>query len=100
MNHYLYKELEVMHLVVDLSSKNEESSIVNEALLCTVTYDRVAKTLTVNPDFTTEEEPYGIESSEMNYDYWIFHESRGQTPEELQDEIANLQRVVFYRNCF
>lgn len=91
-NHYLYKDLEVMHVMVDLTPKDEEASVVNERLLCTVTYDKSAKNLIVDPDFSNEE-CYSVEGVGMVYDFWIWHASEKPSRDDLEQEEESSRRV-------
>ncbi|XP_034945070.1 Meckel syndrome type 1 protein isoform X2 [Chelonus insularis] len=92
-NHYLYKDRRVMHLMVDLSSKDQtfKDPEVSEILLCRLTFDKAGKILTVDPDFNSDE-CYTIEEAGMIYDYWIEHASRPPTEEEMQRQEDLLRR--------
>ncbi|XP_008560199.2 tectonic-like complex member MKS1 [Microplitis demolitor] len=75
-NHYLYRDCTVMHIMVDLSSKDQAfpDPDTSEILLCTLTYNKAGKVLTIDPDINNDQdEAYSIESIGMNYDYWIEH---------------------------
>lgn len=93
-NHYFYEEREVMYILADVSSKNEEPSNSKDAenLLCTVTYDRVHKLLTVDPDFSNEGY-YRVFGTGMGYDYWISHESCGLTDDDEETILKTLKQV-------
>lgn len=75
-SHYLYLDCSVMHVMVDLSSREQVSSDpeTSEILLCTLTYNKAGKVLSIDPDINNAE-PYIIESIGMNYEYWIEHVS-------------------------
>lgn len=94
MNHYLYRERESMHVLADLTSKDETSRNARdaEALLVTVTYDKALKSLTVEPDFT-DQEFYTVEANGMLYDYWVVHASREQTLRDAQKEKELVEQV-------
>lgn len=84
-NHYLYTEKLVMHVMVDLTSKDEAFSELedSEILLCTVTFDQARKTLTLDPDFTSSE-AYTLEKTGMTFDYWIYHASKTQINQDIE----------------
>ncbi|XP_015114483.1 Meckel syndrome type 1 protein [Diachasma alloeum] len=83
-NHYLYRDKKTMYIVADLTSKDEAlgASEDSQTLLCTITFDRAGKLLTVDPDFNNE--CYTIDATGMSYDFWIEHASEGQTEHEKQ----------------
>ncbi|XP_043468794.1 Meckel syndrome type 1 protein homolog [Leptopilina heterotoma] len=92
-NHYFYEEREVMYILADVSPKNEEpsNSKDSENLLCTVTYDKAHKLLTVDPDFSNEGY-YRIFGTGMGYDYWISHESCTPTEDDEENIIKTLKQ--------
>nr|XP_033331614.1 Meckel syndrome type 1 protein [Megalopta genalis] len=94
-NHYVYMERSTMYVMVDLSRRDKAVSNPDkdsETVLCVIAYDRLHKTLSVNPDFTNDR-PYVVtNSSGVEFNYWIEHTSEEQTPEELQEERNELQR--------
>ena len=95
-NHYLYEEREFMYILVDVSPKNEEPSDSEDStiLLCTVTYDKVHKILTVDPDFSNEG-CYRVFGTGMNYDYWIFHDSQKPSEDDKQSRLKLLKQVSY-----
>ncbi|OXU25958.1 hypothetical protein TSAR_015748 [Trichomalopsis sarcophagae] len=95
-NHYLYTEHENMYIVVDLSPKDEASaeSTDSEALLCAISYDSLHKTLTVSPDFSSDE-CYSVDGIGMSYDFWIEHVSPRPSAREMQRRREASKRV----NC-
>ncbi|XP_015592802.1 Meckel syndrome type 1 protein [Cephus cinctus] len=86
-NHYLYQEREIMYIMVDLTPKDEVSTNIaqSQTLLCTITYDKTHKILSVNPDFSNEQH-YIVDGIGMSYDYWIEHASEKPDAEALQRE--------------
>ncbi|XP_033216372.1 Meckel syndrome type 1 protein isoform X2 [Belonocnema kinseyi] len=104
-NHYFYEEREIMYILADVSPKNEEASNSKDSasLICTVTYDRVHKLLTVEPDFSNQGY-YRIFGTGMGYDYWITHVSQGPSEEEqetitkiLKQEVQRVQNFREYQ---
>lgn len=100
-NHYLYKDREVMYVMVDLTSKDEPFHDMEdlEVLLCTLTFDKSRKILTIDPDFSTNE-PYTIDKTCINFDYWIEHVSCGEIPQEIQTEKKFLHYVGIFNIKF
>lgn len=100
-NHYLYTDRVTLYVMADLSRKDEPVTRLNsdsETLLCTITYDKVHKLLTVNPDFT-DDEHYNVSNSfGIKYNYWIEHVSEKQTALELQEQREDTQRVSMRRS--
>lgn len=97
-NHYLYTECTSMHVMADLSRKDEPATVGStdsEILLCTVTYDKARKLLTINPDFIIDDEQhYNVTNSYgVKFNYRIEHVSEGRTPLELQEYRENARRV-------
>lgn len=98
-NHYLYTERTTMHVMADLSRKDEPAIITgstdSETLLCTVTYDKARKLLTINPDFTIEDERhYNVTNGYgIRFNYWIEHVSEERMPLELQEHREDARRV-------
>lgn len=87
-----------MYVMADLSRRDEISATGSdydsETLLCTVTYDKARKLLTISPDFISDDEHYCVANSySIKYNYWIEHVSEEQTPLELQQQRENTQRV-------
>ncbi|XP_058807040.1 tectonic-like complex member MKS1 isoform X2 [Phymastichus coffea] len=80
--HYLYKERQAMHIVADLSPR-DESSVDSEVLLCRLSYDPLRKTLRLSPDFSARD-CYSVDGVGMSYDYWIEHVSPRPSARELQ----------------
>lgn len=93
-NHYLYKDTEVMYILADLTPIDKSSYDFDdsEILLCTITFDRIHRSLTVDPDFT-QNEPYKIHGTDMSYDYWIEHASERQSNDDLKQEVKDLSDV-------
>lgn len=96
-NHYLYTECTSMHVMADLSRKDEPTTVGtdSETPLCRVTYDKARKLLTINPDFTiTGEQHYNVTNSYgVKFNYRIEHVSEGRTPLELQEHREDARRV-------
>lgn len=97
-NHYLYSECTGMHMMADLSRKDEPTTIGStdsETPLCRVTYDKARKLLTINPDFTIDgEQHYNVTNSYgVKFNYRIEHVSEGRTPLELQEHREDARRV-------
>lgn len=97
-NHYLYTECTTMHVMADLSRKDEPAtagSTDSETLLCTVTFDKARKLLTINPDFTLDDEHhYNVTNGYgVRFNYRIEHVSEGRTPLELQEHLEDARRV-------
>lgn len=100
-NHYLYTERTTMHIMADLSRRDEPTSGSTDAetRLCSVTYDKARKLLTISPDFTS----HGVEHERhydvingygVRFDYRIEHVFEGRmTPLELQERCENTRRV-------
>ncbi|XP_012524180.1 Meckel syndrome type 1 protein [Monomorium pharaonis] len=102
-NHYLYTECTTMHVMADLSRKDEpvatsSGSTDSETLLCTVTYDKARKLLTISPDFTIDdkhERHYGVTNGYgVRFNYRIEHVSEVRTPLELQEHLEDARREV------
>jgi len=104
-NHYLYTERTTMHVMADLSRRDEPTtgSTDTETRLCSVTYDKARKLLTISPDFTS----YGVEHERhydvtngygIRFDYRIEHVFEGQMtmPLELQERCENARRVSMW----
>ncbi|XP_044012077.1 Meckel syndrome type 1 protein-like isoform X2 [Aphidius gifuensis] len=98
-NHYLYKNRVVMYVMVDLTSKDEAFHDMedSEVLLCTVTFDKTRKILTIDPDLSFNK-PYTIDKTFMNFDYWIEHVSCGQIPQEIQTQKKFLRHKIKKKN--
>lgn len=101
-NHYLYTERIIMHVMADLSRRDgptTNGATDAETRLCSVTYDKARKLLTISPDFTS----YGVEHEQhyaitngygVRFDYRIEHVFEGRmTPLELQERCENTRRV-------
>lgn len=86
-----------MYILADVSPTNEEASNSKDSmsLICTVTYDRVHKLLTVEPDFSNQGY-YRIFGTGMGYDYWITHVSQGPSEEEQKTITKILKQVLNY----
>lgn len=86
-----------MYVIADLSRRDEpanESGQDLETLLCSVTYDKARKLLTVSPDFTSCDQHYNVTNGcGIKYNYWIEHVSEKQTPLELQQQREDTRRV-------
>ncbi|XP_066589870.1 tectonic-like complex member MKS1 isoform X2 [Prorops nasuta] len=101
-NHFVYSESSSMHILADLSRKDQQhpsdsptDSEDSQTLLCTLTYDKARKILIVQPDFTSNQNFYSIDSkSGISYDYWIEHASEKRSSPELQQRMENLQREI------
>ncbi|KYN09895.1 Meckel syndrome type 1 protein [Trachymyrmex cornetzi] len=100
-NHYLYTEHTTMYMMADLSRRDEPATIGStdsETLLCTLTYDKTRKLLTINPDFTTDDEHeqhYNVTNDYgVRFNYWIEHVSEERTPLELQEHLEDARREV------
>jgi len=99
-NHYLYTERSIMHVLADLSRRDEPATIGStdsETLLCTVTYDKARKLLTISPDFTIDDEHeqhYDVTNSYgVKFNYRIEHVSEERTALELQKHREDARRV-------
>lgn len=99
-SHYLYTERISMHVMADLSRKDESAAgelTDSETLLCSVTYDKARKQLTINPDFTIDDEHkrhYSVINSHgVKFNYWIEHVSAELTSTELQEQREAARRV-------
>ncbi|XP_046469671.1 tectonic-like complex member MKS1 isoform X1 [Neodiprion pinetum] len=98
-NHYLHRDSETMYIIVDLMPNAKSSSYDfddSQILLCTITFDKIHRSLTVDPDFTYQE-PYEIHGTDMNYDYWIEHASEIQYPQDLETEVKELRGQVMQK---
>ncbi|KYM98296.1 Meckel syndrome type 1 protein [Cyphomyrmex costatus] len=98
-NHYLYTERTTMYVMADLSRRDEPTTIEStdsETLLCTVTYDKVRKLLTISPDFTLgDEQHYNVTNDYgVRFNYRIEHISEERTPLELQEHLEDVRREV------
>lgn len=87
-----------MYVMADLSRRDEPATIGladSETLLCTLTYDKTRKLLTINPDFTIEhEQHYNVTNDYgVRFNYWIEHVSEERTPLELQEHLEDVRRV-------
>lgn len=86
-----------MYAMADLSRRDEPatgSDRDSETPLCTVTYDKARKLLTVDPDFIGDDGLYGVTNSQgIKFNYRIEHVSEEQTPLELQQQREDTQRV-------
>ncbi|XP_019695962.1 Meckel syndrome type 1 protein [Harpegnathos saltator] len=96
-SHYLYTAYTVMYIMVDLSRHDEPtvgSNRDSETLLCTVTYNKMCKLLTISPDFISDDdEHYDVTNSYgIKYNYWIEHVSKEQTSPELQRQHKDMRR--------
>ncbi|XP_043268247.1 Meckel syndrome type 1 protein-like isoform X2 [Venturia canescens] len=107
-NHYLYKDRTRMYILADLSSKDELITLSNsdtssldssEILLCTLTYDRAAKTLTIDPDLTSQIDSYTIRTNDLYYDYWIEDVSNRTAPEPLDDDTRKSHSLIERENA-
>ncbi|CAK9808776.1 Tectonic-like complex member MKS1 [Anthophora quadrimaculata] len=88
-NHYLYMESSVMYVMVDLSQRDKILTSFNEdveTVLCTITYDKLHKILSVNPDFTNDRYYTIANSSGIQFNYWIEHVSGKPSSLELQQQ--------------
>lgn len=95
-NHYLYTERNAMYVMVDLSRRDVPAPTGSDAetLLCSVTYDRARKLLTISPDFTGCGEHYDVTNGYgIKYNYWLEHVSEERTPLELQRRLEDTRRV-------
>lgn len=104
-NHYLYTERSTMHVMADLSRKDEPGatgiaaagSTDSETLLCTVIYDKARKLLTISPDFTVDDEHerhYNVTNGYgVRFNYRIEHVSEERTALELQEHREDARRV-------
>lgn len=83
-----------MYIVADLSPMDEASaeSTDSEALLCTISYDPLHKSLTVSPDFTSDE-CYSVDGIGMSYDFWIEHVSPKPSAREIQRQREIAKKV-------
>ncbi|KAH0558000.1 Meckel syndrome type 1 protein-like [Cotesia glomerata] len=97
-SHYLYLDCRVMYVMVDLSSREQVSSDpeTSEILLCTLTYNKAGKVLSIDPDINNAE-PYIIESIGMNYEYWIEHVSvcDPQTDNSTSNLLNEIPKVYY-----
>lgn len=89
-----------MHIMADLSRKDEPAtsgSADSETLLCSVTYDKARKLLTISPDFTIgneHERHYSVTNGHgVKFSYRIEHVSAEPTPTELQEQREATRRV-------
>lgn len=101
-NHYLYMERSTMYIMVDLSRKDKQdlfhsSDLDAETLLCKITYDKVHKILTVEPDFNSDESYKITTDSGIRYDYWLEHVSEIQSKTELEQQREELRQVCMIR---
>lgn len=97
-SHYFYTERISMHVMADLSHRDEPAtggSADSETLLCSVIYDKARKQLTINPDFTIDDERhYSVTNGHgVKFNYWIEHVSAGPTLTELQEQCEATRRV-------
>jgi len=98
-NHYLYTERTIMYIMADLSRKDEPAiigSMDSETLLCSVTYDKARKLLTVDPDFGDEHDEcyYNVTNSYgIKFNYRMEHVSQDRTSLEMQEQRENSRRV-------
>ncbi|CAG9854348.1 unnamed protein product [Phyllotreta striolata] len=58
-NKIIPNNVEKMFIIADLGEYSEETWIKNEIVLCAIRYDRISKTVSVFPDFTTTK-PYTL----------------------------------------
>ncbi|KAK2580269.1 hypothetical protein KPH14_012517 [Odynerus spinipes] len=98
-NHYFYMERSRMHILADLTRRDSSelfpsSDVDAEILLCTVTYDKVHKILTLYPDFTSDESYTITSDSGIKYDYWLEHSSEMQSAAELEQQRQELQQEI------
>ncbi|XP_011702331.1 PREDICTED: Meckel syndrome type 1 protein [Wasmannia auropunctata] len=97
-NHYLYTERTAMHVMADLSRRDEPATVGStdsEAQLCTVIYDKARKLLTISPDFTTDAQHYNVTNGYgVRFNYRIEHVSEERTPLELQEHREDARREV------
>lgn len=88
-----------MHVMADLSRSDEPviaGSADTETPLCTVTYDKARKLLTISPDFThgDADEHYNVTNSYgIKFNYRIEHVSEGPTQQQLQERREDARRV-------
>lgn len=98
--HYLYTERVAMHVMADLSRSDEPviaGSADTETPLCTVTYDKARKLLTISPDFThgDADEHYNVTNSYgIKFNYRIEHVSESRTQQQLQERREDARREV------
>lgn len=98
-NHYLYMDSSTMYVMVDLSQQDKiltSSDEDTEIVLFVITYDRLHKLLTVNPDFTDDYYYIITNSSGIQFNYWLEHVSEKQSSLELQQQQSEMQRVSMY----
>ncbi|XP_018043962.1 PREDICTED: Meckel syndrome type 1 protein-like [Atta colombica] len=98
-NHYLYTERTTMYVMANLSRRDEPATIRStdsEMLLCTLTYDKTRKLLTINPDLTIDDEQHYNVTNDygVRFNYWIEHVSEERTPLELQEHLEDVRREV------
>ncbi|KAL6436020.1 hypothetical protein ACFW04_005676 [Cataglyphis niger] len=98
-SHYFYTERISMHVMADLSHRDEPAtggSADSETLLCSVIYDKARKQLTIDPDFTIDDERHYsvINGHGVKFNYWIEHVSAGPTLTELQEKCEATRREV------
>ncbi|XP_072745516.1 tectonic-like complex member MKS1 [Anoplolepis gracilipes] len=100
-SHYFYTERISMHVMADLSRRDEpvtDGSVDSETLLCSVTYDKARKQLIISPDFTINDEHerhYSVTNSHgIKFNYWIEHVSAEPTSTELQEQREATRREV------
>ncbi|XP_053989595.1 tectonic-like complex member MKS1 [Hylaeus volcanicus] len=96
-NHYLYMERSKMYVMVDLSRRDETLTATDkdsEVVLCAITYDKLHKILSVDPDFTDGCCYSVANSSGVEFNYWIEHASEKQSPGELQRIQKESRRII------
>lgn len=96
-NHYLYMDSSTMYVMVDLSQQDKiltSSDEDTEIVLFVITYDRLHKILTVNPDFTDDYYYVIMNSSGIQFNYWLEHVSEKQSSLELQQQQSEMQRNI------
>lgn len=90
-----------MYVMADLSRKDEPvttGSTDSETLLCTVTYDKARKLLTISPDFTIDDEHnercYNVTNGYgIKFNYRVEHVSQGRTSAEVREQREDTRRV-------
>ncbi|XP_012252352.2 Meckel syndrome type 1 protein [Athalia rosae] len=100
-NHYLYKDCRIMYILADLTPNDKLSHDFNdsEVLLCTITYDKIHQSLTMDPDFT-KNESHEIFATDMNYDCWIEHASEQESLEDFETQMTELRNEVMRKLSF
>ncbi|PBC30817.1 Meckel syndrome type [Apis cerana cerana] len=96
-NHYLYMDNSTMYVMVDLSQQDKiliSSDEDTEIVLFVITYDRLHKILTINPDFTDDYYYVITNSSGIQFNYWLEHVSEKQSSLELQQQQSEMQREI------